>query len=76
VDVEDFVGDGADGVDDEGADGDVRHKTSVHHVDMHPIAAGLIDGLDLWVVQGTTAVRQKHTPLSSYIRVSLLSSFR
>jgi hypothetical protein len=29
---------------DQGTDGDVRHKTTIHHVHMDPISTGLING--------------------------------
>lgn len=47
VHVDDLVGDRADGVHDERADGDVRDEAPVHHVDVNPLGTGLIDGLDL-----------------------------
>lgn len=46
--VQDLVGHGADSVHDERADGDVWHKAAVHHVHVHPVAASLVNGLDLW----------------------------
>lgn len=45
--VEDLVGDRADSVNDERADGDVRDEAPVHHVDVDPLGTCLIDGLDL-----------------------------
>ena len=47
VGVENLVGDGAERVDDEGADGDVGDEAAVHDVDVDPLSAGLIDSLDL-----------------------------
>lgn len=47
MDVERLVGDGPEGVHDERADGDVGHEAAVHDVDVHPVAAGLVNGLDL-----------------------------
>mmetsp|Transcript_2000 Transcript_2000/g.9027 ORF Transcript_2000/g.9027 Transcript_2000/m.9027 type:complete len:298 (-) Transcript_2000:14-907(-) len=47
VAVEHLVGDGAERVDDEGADGDVGDEAAVHDVDVDPLGAGLIDSLDL-----------------------------
>ena len=38
----------AERVDDEGADGDVGHETAVHHVDVDPLRASLVSGLDLF----------------------------
>ena len=34
-------------LDDIRAVGNVRHKVSVHHVEMDPVGAGLVDGADL-----------------------------
>ena len=33
----------SDALDDQGADGQVRHKTTVHDIDMDPVGAGLVD---------------------------------
>mmetsp|Transcript_40915 Transcript_40915/g.102884 ORF Transcript_40915/g.102884 Transcript_40915/m.102884 type:complete len:203 (+) Transcript_40915:654-1262(+) len=47
VNVKNLVGHGTDGVHNQWADGDVGHKTAIHDIDVHPVAPGLIDGLDL-----------------------------
>ena len=35
------------GFDDRWADGQIGNKMAVHHIDMHPIGAGRVDGRDL-----------------------------
>ena len=47
VDVQDLVGDGAQRINHQGADGDVGHEAAVHDVHVHPVAAGLVNGLHL-----------------------------
>lgn len=47
VNIEGFASDWAESVDDERADGDVGHESTVHDVDVNPVAAGLIDGANL-----------------------------
>mmetsp|Transcript_67334 Transcript_67334/g.147544 ORF Transcript_67334/g.147544 Transcript_67334/m.147544 type:complete len:243 (-) Transcript_67334:81-809(-) len=47
VAIQDLVRHRANGINDQGADGDVGHKAAIHHVDVHPIAASLINSLDL-----------------------------
>lgn len=47
VDIKGLVGVGADGIDDQGADRDVGDEPAVHHIDVDPVATGLINGLDL-----------------------------
>lgn len=47
VAVEGLVGDWAEGVNHQGADGDVGHEAAVHDVDVDPVAAGLVNGLHL-----------------------------
>ena len=49
VAVQHLVGDGAEGLDHEGTDGDVGHEAAVHHVDVDPLGAGLVGGLDLYI---------------------------
>ena len=53
--IENLVGYGADSIDDEWADGDVRHKTTVHHVYVYPVASCFVNRLDLWI-KGTVDV--------------------
>ena len=47
VAVQGLVGHGAQGIDNQRADGDVGHEAPVHHVDVDPVAPGIINGLDL-----------------------------
>ena len=47
VAVQHLVGDGAEGLDNEGADGDVGHEAAIHNIDVHPLGTSLVDGLDL-----------------------------
>eukprot|EP00955_Chlamydomonas_euryale_P098275 365130-Chlamydomonas_euryale.AAC.26 len=47
VAIEDLVSDGADGFHDHRANCDVGHKAAVHDIDVNPVAASLVDGLDL-----------------------------
>ena len=57
VAVQGLVGDGAQRIDNQRADGDVGHKAPVHHVHMHPVTSSLVDGLDLQAprrMEGTT----------------------
>ena len=42
--VERLLGMRTERLDHVGADGDVRHKMAVHHIDMDPVAAGGVDG--------------------------------
>src|SRR5208337_593220 len=41
--VEDFLRPGADALDEARAERDVRHEVAVHHIDMHPVAASIVD---------------------------------
>lgn len=50
VAVKDLVGGGADGLNNEGANGDVRNESPVHYINVDPIAARSIDSLDLRVM--------------------------
>ena len=45
--IQRLVGDGAERVHNQRSNRDVRDKATVHHVDVHPVAPGLVDGLDL-----------------------------
>ena len=47
VTIQGLVSHGTQGIYHEWPDGDVGDKPAVHDVDVDPIAAGLIDGLDL-----------------------------
>lgn len=44
--VERLFSDGAQGIDDEGPNGDVRDEAAVHNVDVDPVAARLVNGAD------------------------------
>ncbi len=46
--VEDFLRMRAHRLDDIGPVGNVRHEVAIHHVEMHPVRAGLIDGADFF----------------------------
>jgi hypothetical protein len=48
VDVKGLLGEGANGLDDQGPNGDVGDKATIHHVNMNPIGSGLIGGLDFF----------------------------
>lgn len=50
MDVEGLLRDRPQRIDDQGANGDVGHKAAVHDINVHPVAARLINGLDLQVV--------------------------
>lgn len=63
MDVEDLVGDRAEGVNNEGADGDVRDEAPVHHIDVDPLRTGIIDGLNLSKrTAASTMCRNPHVP--------------
>lgn len=48
--VQHLVGDGAQGLDHQGANGDVGHEAAVHDINVHPVAAGRVDGPDLCAI--------------------------
>ena len=41
------VRDWAQGLNDEGPDGDVGYEPTIHNIDVHPVGTGTINGLDL-----------------------------
>ncbi len=43
MDVEDLIAVRAQRLHDIGADGDVGHEMAVHHIDMDPVASGVVD---------------------------------
>lgn len=45
--IEGLVGERADGVDDEWANGNVGDKAAIHDVNVHPITPCLVNGNDL-----------------------------
>mmetsp|Transcript_156 Transcript_156/g.559 ORF Transcript_156/g.559 Transcript_156/m.559 type:complete len:269 (+) Transcript_156:160-966(+) len=45
--VQDLVGHGAEGIHNQGANGDVGHEAAIHHVDVHPVAASIVNGSHL-----------------------------
>jgi hypothetical protein len=45
--VKGLVGERADGIDDEWANGDVGDEAAIHDVNVYPITACLVDGNDL-----------------------------
>lgn len=47
VAVQHFVGDWANGIDHEGTNCDVGHKAAIHHINVDPVTACLINGTDL-----------------------------
>lgn len=49
MDIQGLVSDGAEGIDNEGTDGDVGDKTTIHDIDMNPISTSFIDSLDLLI---------------------------
>jgi hypothetical protein len=67
--IQDLVGDRADGLNYQGADGDVGHKASIHHIDVHPVATSLVNGLDLrdwpaqWLLRGEGESPERHPTL-------------
>ena len=42
VNVESLLGDRAQGLHNQGADGDIGHKAPIHHIDMDPVGAGFV----------------------------------
>ena len=52
VHVQGLGRDGPQGLHDQGADGDVGHEAAVHHVDVDPVGAGLVDGTDVFAETG------------------------
>lgn len=52
VHIQGLLSHGAQGVNDQGPNGDVGDETAVHYIDMDPVAAGLVNGLDLHVSYG------------------------
>ena len=48
MNIQGLVGDGAESIDNERANGDVRDKATVHDINVDPISASFIDGLDLY----------------------------
>jgi hypothetical protein len=71
VDVEDLVGDGAQRLHDQWANRDVGHEAAVHHVDVDPVAASLVNGADLGCPSGAGSNRGAIAPLPSPLALRL-----